>query len=65
MAAAGINKKIGENNKAAINIRAVTTEVKPVLPPAATPQCFLRNLLRLKFRAAPTTVPIASDKRPA
>ena len=63
VAAPGINTKNGDRNKARPNITAVDKAVKPVRPPAATPDALSTYVVTVDVpNIAPTVVPIASAK---
>ena len=64
VAADGIKRNKGVKNKANKKRMAVTTEDKPVRPPAATPAELSTKLVTVEVpKAAPATVPIASAKK--
>ena len=64
VAALGINANNGVKNRASRNIIAVTTEERPVRPPAATPDEDSTKDVTVEVpRQAPATVPTASASR--
>ncbi len=64
VAAAGTSVNIGAMNSASKNITAVVNDVKPVLPPSATPADDSTNVVTVEVPSIdPTTVPIESAKK--
>ena len=64
VACAGTIEKIGNKNSDNKKKKAHDKDVSPVLPPSATPDADSTKVVTVDVpRRAPTTVPIASDKR--
>ena len=58
----GMARKIGDRNRDSPKKIAATTDVRPVLPPSATPDALSTNVVVVDVpNTAPREVPIASD----
>ena len=60
----GMARKIGDRNRDSPKKIAATTDVRPVLPPSATPEALSTKVVTVEVpHIAPTVVPTASERR--